>query len=203
MTLLFIEEWWTPLNNAEKVFWAIALIFSVLFLIQFVLSLIGLDFEGDADFELGGDSDVASGLDSGFALFSVRSIIAFFTFFGWTGVLVLNAGGATLLAITLSFAAGVAAMLIVAYMMYFFHKMSESGTVNLSKAKYKKGEVYIPIPANKNGQGKVHLRISGALKEQDAVTDGDAIQTGAIIKVIEVLNDNILLVEPADQFTTA
>ncbi len=203
MTLLFMEEWWNPLNNAEKVFWAIALIFSVLFLIQFVLSMIGLDFDGDADIDIGGDADVSGGLDTGFTVLSVRSIIAFFTFFGWTGVLVLNAGGASWLAITMAFAAGTAAMLLVAYMMYLFYKMSESGTVNLKKAVFKNAEVYIPIPANKNGFGKIHVKLSGAMKELDAVTDGDAIPTGKAVKIVEVLNDDILLVEPVDHYIKA
>lgn len=203
MVLLFLEEWWEPLHNAEKVFWAIALIFSVLFLIQFVLSLIGLDFDTDADIEVGGDVSLGTDMDAGFTVLSVRSIIAFFTFFGWTGVLVLGSGGATWLAITLAFAAGVAAMLAVAYMMYQLYKLSESGTVNLRKAILKNGEVYIPIPANKNGQGKIHMKISGAIKELDAVTDGDALPTGTTIKVVEVLNNNILLVEPSDNFIKA
>ncbi len=196
MGLLFIEEWWEPLNNAEKVFWAIALIFSVLFLIQFVLSIIGLDFDGETDLDIGGDAEIGLDLDPGFSVLSVRGIIAFFTFFGWTGVVVLNGGGASWLAITLAFAAGTIAMLLVAYMMYLFHQMSESGTVNLKKAILKNGEVYIPIPANKNGQGKIHLKIKGAIQELDAVTDGDAIPTGTKIKVVEVLNNDILLVEP-------
>ena len=203
MVILFMEEWWEPLNNAEKVFWAIALIFSVLFLIQFVLSLIGLDFDTDADADFGGDMEAGTHFDTGFSVLSVRSIIAFFTFFGWTGVLVMNAGGASWLAITLAFSAGTVAMLIVAYMMYLFYKMSESGTVDLKNAILKNGEVYIPIPANKNGQGKIHIKISGAIKELDAVTDGDTIPTGTAIKVIEVLNNNILLVEPADNYLKA
>lgn len=196
MTLLFIEGWWEPLNSTEKVFWTIALIFSILFLIQFVLSLIGLDFDSDADFEIGGDVEVGTELDPGFSILSVRSIIAFFTFFGWTGVLILNGGGTSWLAITLSFASGTAAMFIVAYIMYQFYKLGESGTIDLKKVKYKNGEVYIPIPANKNGKGKIHIKIRGAVKELDAVTDGDAIPTGTIIQVVEVLNNNILLVEP-------
>jgi len=200
MVLLFMEEWWQLLNNAEKVFWAIALIFSVLFLIQFVLSIIGLDFDAETDFEVGGDSDVSSDIDPGFSVLSVRSIIAFFTFFGWTGALILKTGIASWLAISLAFAAGTIAMLTVAYAMYQFYKLGESGTINLKKAIFKTGEVYIPIPANKNGQGKVHVKISGAVQELDAVTDGDAIPTGKVIKVIEVLNNNILLVEPSDNF---
>jgi len=203
MVVLFLEEWWQPLHNAEKVFWAIALIFSVLFLIQFVLSIIGLDFDTDADLDIGTDMSLSTDIDPGFSVFSVRGIIAFFTFFGWTGVLVLNSGGATWLALTLAFAAGTTAMLMVAYMMYQLYKLGETGTFNLKKTILKNGEVYIPIPANKNGQGKIHMKISGAIKELDAVTDGDAIPTGTMIKVIEVLNNNILLVEPSDNFIKA
>jgi hypothetical protein len=88
------------------------------------------------------------------------------------------------------------AMLIVAYMMYLFHKLGESGTLDLKKVVYTNGEVYIPIPANKNGQGKIHIKIRGAIKELDAVTDGDTIPTGTTIRVLEVLNNDILLVEP-------
>ncbi len=198
MVLLFMEEWWNPLNNAEKVFWAIALIFSVLFLIQVVLSIIGLEFDSDA--EVGGDFEAHADFDPGFTVLSVRSIIAFFTFFGWTGVMVLSNGGALWLAITVSFAAGMLAMLGVAYAMFTFYKMEESGTVDLKKAVFKNGEVYIPIPANKNGSGRVHVKIRGAIQELDAVTDGDAIASGTAVKVLEVLNNDILLVEPTGNY---
>ena len=49
MVLLFFEDWWGPLSSTEKVFWGISLVFSVLFLIQFVVSLIGLDFDTDVN----------------------------------------------------------------------------------------------------------------------------------------------------------
>jgi len=91
---LFLEDWWGPLSSTEKVFWGISLVFSVLFLIQFVVSLIGLDFDTDSDVDVHADIETHSDyhLDPSFTLLSVRSIIAFFTFFGWSGVLVLNAG---------------------------------------------------------------------------------------------------------------
>lgn len=199
--LLFLEDWWGPLASAEKVFWGIALVFSVLFLIQFVLSLIGLDFDGDADIDVGGDTSLDHGLDADFTVLSVRGIIAFFTFFGWAGVLVLNAGYGIWPAIVFACLSGIAAMFVVGYMMYMFSKLSENGNINLNEALYHTGEVYLFIPANKNGYGKVHLKFQGALKEVDAVTDGDALPTGSSIKVVEIIDNNLILVEPADQFT--
>ena len=54
-----------------------AIIFSVLFFIQFILLLIGFDSDSDTDFDHGGDS---GSLEHEFSALSARSIIAFFTF---------------------------------------------------------------------------------------------------------------------------
>ncbi len=200
MMLLFLEEWWGPLSSTEKVFWSISLIFSVLFLIQFVLSLIGLDFNTDADVD-GVHVPSDTGLDTDFTILSVRSIIAFFTFFGWTGVLIIGRGGSIWTVIIFSVLAGIAAMFIVGYMMFQFSKLTEAGNADLKDTLYQTGEVYLSIPANKNGHGKIHIKLQGAIKEFDAVTDGDALPTGSAVKVVEVLDRNLLLVEVADQFT--
>ncbi len=124
MLLLIFGDWWSSLNGTQQMFWGISIIFSVLFVIQFVLSLIGLDFDSESDFEVGSHSDVDAdySLDPSFTLFSVRSIIAFFTFFGWTGVLALNAGLGTTMAVVMASISGFAAMALVGYMMYLFSK---------------------------------------------------------------------------------
>lgn len=200
MVLLFLEDWWGPLSSTEKVFWGISLIFSVLFIIQFVVSLIGLDFDTDTDVDVDIETHGEYHLDPSFTILSVRSIIAFFTFFGWTGVLVLNSGGSVWAAIGFASLSGLTAMFIVGYIIYLFTRLTEEGTASLSKALYSTGEVYLSIPANKNGHGKVHIKIQGALKEVDAVTNGDTLPTGSTIKVVEIIDDNLILVEQADYF---
>lgn len=199
---MLLGEWWSSLNGIEQVFWGISIVFSVLFVIQFVLSLVGLDFDGDIDTDLSADVDTAGdySLDTDFTLLSVRGIIAFFTFFGWTGVLVLNAGGGTLMALGLASLAGVAAMFIVGYMIYLFSKLTQEGNADLRDALFNVGEVYLTIPAQKNGYGKIHVKVQGALKEMDAITEGKTLPTGAAVKIIEILDDNLLLVEPAANF---
>lgn len=200
MVLLQFSDWWTALSGIHKIFWAITIIFTILFLIQFVLSLIGLDFDSDVEGDL--DFDAAEtegfGLDPSFTIFSVRSIIAFFTFFGWAGVLVLNGGAGVLTAVGVAVVTGLVAMFIVAYMMYWFSKLGEAGNVDVQSALYTQGEVYVPVPANKNGYGRIQLFIQNSLREMDAVTNGDTLPTGTKVRVVEILEDEVLLVEKAD-----
>jgi hypothetical protein len=204
MLLLVFGDWWSSLNGIQQVFWGISIIFSILFVIQFVLSLIGLDFDADTDFDVSGDIDTDAGsdysLDPSFTLFSVRSIIAFFTFFGWTGVLALNAGMGTMMAVIMASVSGFAAMAMVGYMMYMFSKLGESGNVDVNDALFQTGEVYLTIPEGKSGQGKVHINIQGVLKEMDAITEGRKLSTGSTIRVIEVLDESVLVVEPVETF---
>ncbi|MFK8103222.1 MAG: hypothetical protein AB8G15_11880 [Saprospiraceae bacterium] len=199
--MILSGDWWSSLSGIQQVFWGISIVFSVLFIIQFVLSLIGLDFDGDVDLDVDTDMDGEYNLDPSFSLLSVRGIIAFFTFFGWTGVLVLNAGGSTLMALLSASFAGFLAMFIVGYMIYMFSKLSQPGNIDVSRALFEVGEVYLTVPANKNGHGKIHLKIQGVFKEMDAVTDGDVLPTGSSVRIVEVLNDNLLLVEPEENYT--
>jgi len=202
MLLLVFGDWWSSLNGTQQMFWGISIIFSVLFVIQFVLSLIGLDFDSDTDFDVSTDTDTEGGysLDPSFTLFSVRSIIAFFTFFGWTGVLALNAGLGTTMAVILASASGFAAMALVGYMMYLFSKLGESGNVDLNDALFQTGEVYLTIPAGKRAAGKIHINIQGTMKEMDAITEGKTLSTGSMIRVVEIVDENLLLVESVDTF---
>lgn len=194
MILLFtnIMEWWETLSSPHQVFWFIAIIFSVLFLIQLILLLIGFDSDVDG-IDHPGDG---MHLEHEFSALSLRSIIAFFTFFGWTGVLALNNSLGIWISVLVSLIAGMAAMFIVAYLMYKFSQLEQSGTLNLYNALDQKGEVYLSIPGFEKGQGKVHLKVDGRVREIDAITPGDTIKTGSPIRVTGILDGNVLKVEP-------
>ena len=189
--MININQWWDALSSPHQVFWFIAIVFSVLFFIQFILALIGLESQ---HVEVHAHTDVS--LEHEFSALSLRSIIAFFTFFGWTGVLVLNKGLGIWVAVTLASLAGLAAMFIVAYLMYKFSQLEQSGTLNLYHALDQEGEVYIPIPGGRLGHGKIQLKVDGRMRELDAITDGASLKTGDLIKVIEILDDNVMKVEP-------
>ena len=186
-----VNQWWETLSSAHQVFWFIAVIFSVLFFIQFVLLIIGFDsHDGDIS-----SPDGSVSFEQEFSALSVRSIIAFFTFFGWTGVLSLNNLLPIWLAVVLASISGLTAMFIVAYMIYKFSQLEQSGTLNLYNALDKPGEVYLTIPEKERGVGKVHLNVDGRIRELDAITSGATLKTGAQIKVVDILDGNILRVE--------
>jgi membrane protein implicated in regulation of membrane protease activity len=202
MMLLVLSEWWAALDEVNKVFWGISIIFSVLFFIQFVVSLIGVSFDTDVDVDT--DTDTHGGFtpDAGFTIFSVRSFIAFFTFFGWTGVMVLNNGGSSTMAVGFGALAGVLAMVIVAYIIYLFVRLQDDGSIfNAYEAIDEVGTVYLRIPAAQQGQGRIQVKLQGSIKEIEAVTrDGAVIPTGASVRIVDVLDNNILVVEPLDKY---
>jgi len=181
-------NWFEVLNPAQQIFWGISIVSSIIFGIQLLMTLMG--------FDSGADTDVSEiDLDGEFSLFSLRSIVAFLLFFGWTGVMVLRGGGSLTKAITLGGLAGTVAMVIIAYLLYQMYKMEESGTVSLTSAIGQEGEVYIPIPRELNGKGKIQIKVENKLMELTAVTNHNKISTGKKVKVLDVLEKNILLVE--------
>ena len=197
MILLTVSEWWMAMQRPEQIFWIIAVVFTVLMLIQFILALTGLDFDGDSDT---GDlsHDVGIDHDHSFSVFSVRSIIAFFAFLGWTGVLMLGAGISLWLALLLGLLMGSIAMFLVAYLIFWFSRLGQEDNVTAHEAIYQTGETYLAIPGGRSGSGRVTVKTRNVLREWEAITDGPYIPTGAKILVTDVLTGNILLVSRQD-----
>lgn len=196
MYLLSPFDWWQLLSMPEQVFWVIALFASVFFVILFVISLLGVGGDTDTDFDTDHDTGHDFHLDKEFSAFSIRSIVAFLTFFGWTGVYLLSRNTPVALTVVISVLSGTTAMLVVAYMIYKFAQMEKSGTVNVQHALDQTGEVYLTIPQHMAGKGKIHIVVGGSLHEFDAGTHGDAIPTGNTVRVVDILDDEMLLVEP-------
>ncbi len=195
MLLLTFGNWWSALSGIQQIFWGISIVFSVLFCIQFIFGLIGIDADADMDISGDLDTDADYSLDADFTVFSTRSIIAFFTFFGWTGVASLNAGASLMTTLIASSISGSLAMVMVGFLMWQFSKLSQDGNIDINDALFQTGEVYLRIPPKDKGQGKVHINIQGSLKEVDAITEAtDAIPTGAFVKVVEVVDNRLLLV---------
>lgn len=195
-----LNAWWDALSIWQQVYWAIAIFFGVLFILQYVVTLIGfgvgLDADSDAD---GGHEHI---IDPGFTWLSLRSIIAFFTFFGWSGVFLLARGATLWWTLIVSFFCGMLAMALVAYLLYLFGKQTQIGNYFLREALYQTGEVYLTIPERKSGYGKIHVQIGRGLREVNAVTEGRAIPTGTRVRVIELLDSSVLLVEPIPPSST-
>ncbi|MBU2650657.1 MAG: hypothetical protein KKA81_06970 [Bacteroidetes bacterium] len=192
--ILSIETWWQAMETAEKVYWLIALPFTLIFLIMLVMTFIGGDFEATAS---DGDPDMTVGTDEGigFQFISIKNLMAFFTIFGWTGIFCLSAGWSLGLTILISSLAGLLMMLIMASLIYYLGKLGEDGTLKLQNAVGKIGTVYLTIPPSRKGMGKVQIRVQG-FQTLDAITDEtESIPTGSVIVVTGVINDDALLVK--------
>jgi len=195
MTLFILNDWAT-MSLMEQFFWGISILFSVLFILQLIFSFVGGDVDG---ISAGGDADVSVEGDTGidFQFFSLKNLVAFFTIFGWTGIICVGSNLSPLVSTLIATFAGLIMMLIMASIMYFMGKLTEDGSLELKNAIGKSGTVYLPIPAKRAGMGQVQIQVQG-LQTLDAYTDFDQdIQTGALVEVVDVLNDQILIVKPS------
>jgi hypothetical protein len=83
----------------------------------------------------------------------------------------------------------------MAAIFYLMSKLSYSGTLQMENAIGKTGNVYLPIPARRAGVGKVQIKVQGAVRTLDAMTEElEDIKSGSIVEVLEIINQNILIV---------
>lgn len=186
--------WWTSLSTAMQVLWAITLSASLIFVIQTVMTFLGLG-DHDADFDLD-TSDGSFDADPSMNLLTFRNLVNFCLGFGWTAVLMHEKIQSNALLIIVSVIVGILLVTVVMWIFKWLSGMQQTGNIDVHKSAVGcEGKVYLTIPGERKGEGKVQITINNAVREYDAVTDGETIKTGTAIKVTEVINDYTLLVE--------
>lgn len=186
--------WWTSLSTAMQVLWAITLSASLIFVIQTVMTFLGLG-DHDADFDLD-TSDGSFDADPSMNLLTFRNLVNFCMGFGWTAVLMHEKIQSNALLIIVSVIVGILLVTVVMWIFKWLSGMQQTGNIDVHKSAVGcEGKVYLTIPGERKGEGKVQITINNAVREYDAVTDGETIPTGRAIKVTEVINDYTLLVE--------
>ena len=118
---LLLESWWQGLLVAEKVYWIIAIPFTLIFLIMMVMTLIGGDVDS-ADMDVDMEMDTDTGID--FQYLSVKNLVGFFTIFGWTGVASLASGKGMAFTVIVSVLAGLLMMTIMSTIVYLMGKLT-------------------------------------------------------------------------------
>ncbi len=186
--------WWTSLSTAMQVLWAITLSASLIFVIQTVMTFLGLG-DHDADFDLD-TSDGSFDADPSMNLLTFRNLVNFCLGFGWTAVLMHEKIQSNALLVIVSVIVGILLVTVVMWIFKWLSGMQQTGNIDVHKSAVGcEGKVYLTIPGERKGEGKVQITINNAVREYDAVTDGETIPTGKAIKVTEVINDYTLLVE--------
>ena len=181
------------LDTWMQVFWVCAAAGTVIFVVQMVLTLIGMDSSDmDVDFDGADTMDLGGGI----SLFSIKNFVNFLVGFGWAGVCL---GGAIENKWLLCF---VAVLVGVAFVLMFFFikkqtkKLEHNGAFRIEDSLGKSVDVYLRIPAGKSGKGKVQVSLNGSVPEISAMTEGESIASGQKVKVVSVVDRSTVLVAP-------
>ncbi len=129
----------------------------------------------------------------GLNLLSVRALSAGLAFFG-VGGLFGQWLGLGWLALLVAIAAGGLMMTLVARVLLGMRQLEADYTVLVEEAIGERGTVYLSIPGQNSGRGKVHLELRGRFTELPAVTLQGELPTGASIVVMDVIDGDTLVV---------
>ena len=206
------------------VFIVCAAIGGTVLVIQFVLALIGLggdafdidvsgdvghdfsgDFHGDVDGDFQGETHPLDHLDIPdgdhvsstwlFGIISLRTVVAALAFFGLAGLWAESTGASAPSVLLVAVAAGAAAMMGVYWMMRGMRKLQADGSVRIQRSVGRHGNVYLRIPGNRSGSGKIQFNLQNRTMEYSAITSGPELPTGAKVVVVGVVNPTTLEVQ--------
>jgi membrane protein implicated in regulation of membrane protease activity len=217
-------------TSMDSIFFWCAIVGGTVLVCQFVMTLIGLG-DGHPDFDAGGavhfdhfdagsaghagHADAAGHVDGGdqaahhdstwfFGIITFRTLVAAVTFFGLAGLWAGEQEVQPLGVLVIAVGAGIAAMFGVYYVMRSLTKLDTDGTLRIERAVGKPGTVYLPVPANKSGAGKIHIKLQNQLVELQAMTPHDRLPQGANVVVTSVIGpDTVEVALPTPTEVTA
>jgi len=186
-------DFFQNMDSYLRLFWYIAIPVSLVFIIQSIMTFAGMDGNDgtSADF----DGDLSDG-HAPFQLFSLRNLINFLLGFSWTGISFFGIIENKFLLITVALLIGCGMVAMFFVIIKQILKLSEDNTFKIGSCLNKTGTVYINIPAQKSGSGKVQISVRSAFHELEAITNSpEKLVSGTSVKVIEIIDNKILVVE--------
>lgn len=183
----------------DTVFMIFAGLGGTLIVCQFILSIfgVGADHHGLGDSDAGHDAghpntDVAHHDSWYVGLLTFRTVSTAITFAGLGGMCAEYYALPKVSVFITSVLSGIAALFAVAMIMRGMAKLKSDGTVNLDASLGQKGTVYLRIPGNGTGPGKVTLNLQNRTVELEAITKGPELATGSPILVREILDKGVV-----------
>lgn len=181
-------EWFCELSAFMQVFWGCAIVSSVFFVLQTVMTFIG--FGGDVDVDTDFDSDVDGAAHGGFMsdlmdMFTIRNFVNFFLGFGWAGVCLADSIESKILLVVIAIVVGVLFVLLFVFLYKKLLGLEHNGVIDTEKDLVGKvADVYLRIP--EGGEGKIQLSIRGSVFEFNAVSESPdkEIPTGATVQIV-------------------
>lgn len=187
-------DFFNQMEPLLRMFWLVAIPVSLIFIIQSVMTFVGIDAHDGEVPDFDGDLD-ASGGDMPFQLFSFRNLVNFLIGFSWGGISFYNTIHNPVVLVMVAVLIGAAFIALFFVIIRQLMKLAENNSFQMQETAGKIGQVYIRIPPHQTGRGKVQVSVRGATHELDAITDGEELASGSSVKVLSVLDGNLLLVE--------
>jgi hypothetical protein len=183
----------------ENLYLIFVVVGATLFFCQLAMSLFGVGHGHDGVL----DHDTHLPAHSGAAfwsLLSFRAIVAAVTVFGLVGKI----GQSTDMPATPTLIAAVVSALVamfgVALLVRSMHKLNADGTARIENARGATGSVYVNIPGDRQGAGRVQLEIQNRTVELQAITFGPGLDSGTRIVVVDVVPpDTVEVIAAAQQ----
>ena len=198
--------WFDSLTNLQQLTFILGTIATIIMIIFIILMLIGMDggegFDGDIDFD--GDLDLgdidAYNADSfsaisGLRILTIRGILAFFSIGSWM-TFIFSDQVSPFMAIAIGVVSGVIAAYLLALAMKAILNLESSGNLVYKTAIGKTATVYIRIPKDGLGKGKVIFNHQGKMIEVDAMThEKEDLLNKSKVVIINLVDETTLVVK--------
>ena len=223
-----MKEFLADLTLLQQIFFIIGASTTIILTLQMILALIGIgqsetdisdggidvDTGADVDFDADVGNDIGSVVTDavhashaqsnfdaqGLRLFTIRGIVTFFMVGSWIGFILDKMGVNLVMTFVGAFIAGSVSLYFMAKIIQLLLGLQADGTVKIRNALGQVGQVYIRIPANEQGMGKVNVTVQEQLREFDAVTESEEmIKTGEMVYITDVRAGNVLVVEKVEK----
>lgn len=183
----FLENY----DSLLKSFWYIAIPVSLFFLIQTVMTFMGV---GGSDAEMEFDSEGHDG-DAAFELFSLRNLINFLLGFSWSGISFYSVIPNKIILIFVATLIGVIFVALFFLVIKQILKLNEDNSFKIENTLNQTASVYLTIPEKKSGVGKIQISVNGSVHELQAISEKEKIETGSLVRVLKIENKSVLVVE--------
>lgn len=190
--------WWTNLMTLQQIAFILAVTATVIMLIFLLLMIFGVDdstFDGgfqDADLDFLADEPLSA--ISGLKILTIRGMLVFFSIGGWV-VFIIAPFMHILLVLLLGLLAGILASYLQAIAFKAALNLESSGNLDYKRTIGKVATVYIRIPKERSGKGKVILTLEDRFIEVDAITDDQLdLLSKTMVDIVGLENDTTLVV---------
>ena len=185
----FLPEHW----SITTLYMACAAVGGAIVFIQLAFTLLGfggddVDVDGGIDFD--GDHDLQ--------FLSIRAISGFLMMFGLAGWAGTISGWSPPVTAIVALLAGLTTFAAVAWLLSLQSKLDSSGNLDPRLAEGKSARVYLRVPGENSGHGKITVELQGRTAEFEAFTTGADLPTGAQVRIERMTSPGVFEVVPID-----